>query len=149
MAQSLAEPPPDKSPKVFSRPPWAGAYLKWLRMAEIGRRFRSVSAPLVLNDCFPESRTSVSGPIADTQLDRQVVVLSLNAEETLVATTCDRRPILSGRISAFQGVKWTYLGKILDTAELIFRSASGTWIVLARGLKIRVSVVRFRPWPPF
>jgi hypothetical protein len=65
------------------------------------------------------------------------------------ATTRDRRPILSGRISTFQRVKWSYVGKILDTPEVSFGASLGTYRVLAPGLKIRVSVVRFRPWPPF
>jgi len=65
-----------------------------------------------------------------------------------VVTTRDRRPILSGRFSAFQRVKSPYLGKILDTAGLILRASSRGYGVLAPGLKIRVSVVRFRPWPP-
>ena len=34
----------------------------------------------------------------------------------LVATTRNKRPILSGRISAFQRVKWPYRGKILDVS---------------------------------
>jgi hypothetical protein len=43
-----------------------------------------------------------------------------------VATTPDRRPILSGRISTFQGVKWPYLGEILDPVEVIFELHSRT-----------------------
>src|SRR6516165_1816250 len=56
--------------------------------------------------------------------------------------------MLSGRISAFQGVKWTYLSEILDTSEVIFQGPSDASPVLAQGLQPRVSVVRFRPWPP-
>jgi len=36
------------------------------------------------------------------------------------------KPILSGRVSAFQRVKWPYLGKILDTAKVILHASSGT-----------------------
>jgi len=42
------------------------------------------------------------------------------------ATTRDKRPILSGRISAFPRVKWPYLGKVLDTAEVILVASSVT-----------------------
>ena len=37
-----------------------------------------------------------------------------------MATTRDKRPILSSRISAFQGANWPYLGKILHTVEVVF-----------------------------
>ena len=43
-----------------------------------------------------------------------------------VVTTAPERPILSGRFSAIQGVKWPYLGKILDTSEEDFAALSGT-----------------------
>jgi len=41
-----------------------------------------------------------------------------------------------------------YLGKILDTSVVASASKSVPYFVLESGLKIRVSVVRFRPWPP-
>ena len=65
------------------------------------------------------------------------------------ATCGVERPILSGGFSAIQRVKRPNLGKILDTHEVVFEVLSGAQRVLAQGLKIRVSVVRFRPWPPF
>ena len=43
-----------------------------------------------------------------------------------VATTRNKRPILSDRISAFQWVKWPYLDKILDPSEEGFVVLSGS-----------------------
>jgi len=43
-----------------------------------------------------------------------------------VATTRNKRPILSGRISAFQWVKRPYLGKVLDISEEGFVVSSCT-----------------------
>ena len=59
------------------------------------------------------------GSVAGSRVGRRVVDFSF-------VTTAVERPILSGRISAFQRVKWPYLGKILDTSEVGFAVPSGT-----------------------
>ena len=60
-----------------------------------------------------------SGPQADSRVGRRMSTLR-------VVTTAAERPILSGRFSAIQGVKWPYVGKILDTSEEGFAVPSGT-----------------------
>jgi hypothetical protein len=68
------------------------------------------------------------GSIAGSQLDHVLVAVSLNGEETPRGRPLrDRRPILSSRISAFQPVKWPYVGKILDTSEVCFGASSDTY----------------------
>jgi hypothetical protein len=47
------------------------------------------------------------------------------------------------------GLKCLYLAEILDTVPKFLTVISTTYLFWAHGLKIRASVVRFRPWPPF
>jgi hypothetical protein len=46
------------------------------------------------------------------------------------------------------GLNCTYLAEILDAATTICAVICATYFVFGSGLKFRVSVVRFHPWPP-
>ena len=55
-----------------------------------------------------------------------------------MATTRVERPISSSRFSVIQRGKGPNLGKILDTSAVVLPVDSGAYLVLERGLKIRV-----------
>ena len=54
-----------------------------------------------------------------------------------MATTRNKRPILSDRSSAFQRVKWPYLDNILDTAEVVLHARSVACDILTRTVNPR------------
>ena len=80
-------------------------------------------------------------------------ILEFRTDETEAHRTADDPGfsclILSSRSSVIQWVICTYLSGVLDTASVRSPFESADYLFLGSGLKIRVSVVRFRPWPPF
>ena len=65
-----------------------------------------------------------------------------------MATPRNQHPISSDRSVAYQWLISPNLRKILNIAEDLSKAYSAAQAVLALGLKIRVSLVQFHPWPP-
>ena len=75
---------------------------------------------------FRAGPLAAQGSIAPVNFDQLLVALSLNGNETPRGDHSRYASNIIWSYLGLSGVKWPYVGKIMDTSEVSFAASSGT-----------------------